>query len=64
MRRSLKLALTLLLAMALPGCFSMPGTVKFVKHQSGVWEATEVTVPSEGITPSQLKDLEDFLNRK
>jgi hypothetical protein len=41
---------------------SVPGTVKFVKNQSGQWEAVEITAPSEGITPGDLRELEDFFN--
>ena len=64
MRRSLRLALAGLVATLLSGCMSVPGTVKLIKNQSGVWEAVEVITPREGITPRELKDLEDYLNGK
>jgi hypothetical protein len=62
MRRRLALILVVLLAVALPGCISVTGTIKLAKNQAGQWEAVEVTVPQEGITASGLKSLEDFFN--
>ncbi|MHC4513856.1 MAG: hypothetical protein ACYTGW_22695 [Planctomycetota bacterium] len=62
MRRTLTIVLACVLAIVLSGCMSVPGTVKFVKNQSGQWEAVEITAPSEGITPGDLRELEDFFN--
>ena len=64
MRRSLRLVLAGLVIIVLPACWSVPGTVKLVLNQSGAWEAVEVVTPSDGITPGDLRDLEDFLNGK
>lgn len=62
MRRKLTLILAVLVALALSSCRSVQGTVRLVKNASGKWEATEVVVPQETITPAELKDLEDLLN--
>ena len=64
MRRNLTLVLAVLLTIVLSGCMTVPGTVKLVRNQSWQWRAVEITAPSEGITPSGLKALEDFFNRK
>ena len=56
--------LEVLVALLLSGWFSVTGVVKFVRNQYGEWQAAELTIPSEGITPSEVKGLVDFLNEK
>ena len=65
MRRILTFVAAVLLALALSGCISVAGQVKLVKNQSGQWEVVEVvTTPTEGLTASGLRNLEDFFNGK
>lgn len=64
MNRKLALIVAVLLALALSSCRAVQGTVRLVKNSLGQWEATEVLIPQESVTPSDLKDLEDLLNGK
>ena len=50
------------LVLVLPGC-PVPGKIKF-KQIGGEWDAYEIEVERDNITPKEIKKLKDRLNGK